>query len=357
MRNDPARTRLAALGTLALMLGYSVYRGSPTRARRDDAPHEAEAPSDLPRPGLVAVLKRTFAEIGDDHVMLVAAGVTFYALLALFPALAAFVSVYGLFTDPATLQDHLSALDGVLPGGAITLIRDQFEMLASNGSTTLGLAFVIGLGTSLWSANAGVKAIFEALNIAYEETESRGFVRLTLVAFSFTLGGLLFIGLALGALIVLPVILDAMAFGGTIETLLSVLRWPLLLAVVAVLIALLYRYGPSRQPPAWRWVSWGSALAAVLWMVFSAAFSWYAANFGSYDATYGSLGAAIGFMTWIWISTIVVITGAELNSELEHQTAADTTTGPDQPIGHRGAVMADSAVGGPDRAKRRGDGL
>ena len=215
----------------------------------------------------------------------------------------------------------------------------------------------LGLGASLWSANAGVKSIFEALNIAYEEPEKRSFIKLTLTAFMFTLGGLVLAILAIAAVLAVPAILQNVPLGETIETLINWLRWPILLVVVAGLIALLYRYGPSRQPAKWRWLTWGSGIAAVLWLVFSALFSWYAANFGSYDATYGSLGAVIGFMTWIWISTIVVITCAELNSELEHQTAADTTTGPAKPMGSRGAAMADRAVGGPDRAVRRGDGL
>ena len=358
MKKSSARDGATALGTLALAAGVKALRRSDSRQTANgDAAPRADAPGDLPSSDMKSVLKRTYAEITNDHVMLVAAGVTFYALLALFPALAAFVSIFGLFTDPATLQSYLAGLEGVLPGGALSLISDQFETLAANGSTSLGLAFAIGLATSLWSANSGVKAIFEALNIAYEETEERGFVRLTLVALAFTLGGLVFVGIALAALIALPVVLENMALGGLFETLVAVLRWPALLAVVAGLIALLYRYGPSRQPPEWRWVSWGSVAAAVLWLVFSGAFSWYAANFGSYDATYGSLGAAIGFMTWIWISTIVVIAGAELNSEMEHQTVADTTTGQDRPIGQRGATMADRAVDGPDRSAKRGGDL
>ena len=323
----------------------------------EQSPHHAETPSELPQRGWMDVLKRTYAEITNDHVMLVAAGVTFYALLALFPALAALVSIYGLFADPATIEGHITALEGVLPGGAMEIISGQLESLAAQGSTGLGLAFVFGLGTSLWSANAGVKSIFEALNIAYEEDETRSFVKLTLTSLAFTLGGLVFVIVALGAVLVVPALLQNMAFGAQLEMLVNWLRWPVLLVVVTGLIALLYRYGPAREPPEWRWVSWGSGLAAVLWLVFSGLFSWYAANFGSYDATYGSLGAAIGFMTWIWISTIVVVTGAELNSELEHETTADTTTGPEKPMGARGAVMADRAAGGPKRARGRGDKL
>ena len=361
MNQTPRRSRLRLLGAFAAMAGLQAWRArrpAPSAEPHDPRePHRADAPSDLPGRGWWAVLKRTYAEIGRDHVMLVAAGVTFYALLALFPALAALVSVYGLFADPATMQEHLGALGGVLPGGAVEVIGAQLETLAGQDETGLGLAFVFGLGTSLWSANAGVKAIFEALNIAYEETETRSFLRLTATSLAFTLGGLLFVILTLGAVLAVPAVLQNVALGAQIETLVTWARWPALLVVVAGLIALLYRYGPSREPAQWRWISWGSGLAALMWLAFSGAFSWYAANFGSYDATYGSLGAVIGFMTWIWVSTMVVVTGAELNSELEHQTLADTTTGPAAPMGARGAVMADRAVGGPKRAPKRGDGF
>ena len=366
MADRPSSFRLVAYA--AAIFGISALR----QTRRvgslphDDTDHDringarvtsAEGPSDIPAGGLWAVIKRTIAEITNDHVMLVAAGVTFYVLLAIFPALAALVSIFGLFADPATIQDQLTTLEGVLPGGALSLISDQLETLTSSGSTSLGVTFAIGLGTSLWSANAGVKAIFEALNIAYEEQEERGFFRLTLVSLCFTLSGLVFVVLALGAVVAIPAMLQTLALGDLVETLMRWLRWPILLALVAALIAVLYRYGPSRAPAEWRWISWGSGAAAVLWVVISLLFSWYAENFGSYNATYGSLGAAIGFMTWVWLSTIVVITGAELNSELEHETAQDTTTGRDKRLGRRGAVMADRVAGGPDRATKRGDGL
>lgn len=356
-------TGLRLLGMLALTLSLTSSKDRHATSASSGADehasegHDARSPSDLPAQGWMDVLKRTFSEVSSDHVMLVAAGVTFYVLLALFPALAAMVSIYGLFIDPETIQDHLAALEGFLPGGAMTIISDQLESLTAQGSTGLGLAFVLGLGTSLWSANAGVKSIFEALNIAYEEPEKRGFVKLTLTAFMFTLGGILMVILALGAVVAVPIVLQNVPLGATLETYLNWLRWPVLLVIVAALIALLYRYGPSRQPAKWRWLSWGSGIAAVLWLAFSALFSWYVANFGSYDATYGSFGAVIGFMTWLWISTIVVITCAELNSELEHQTKKDTTTGPDKSMGSRGAVMADRAIGGPNRAQFKGDGI
>jgi len=303
---------------------------------------EAATPTQIPTLGWKDILWRTYEEFGQDRIMSVAAGVTYYALLAIFPAIAALVSIYGLFADPATIQDHLNALSGVLPGGALDIIREQVTRIAAQGGGTLGLSFVIGLAIALWSANAGMKAVFDALNIVYDEEEKRSFARLNLQSLAFTLGAIAFILLALVGTVVLPIILDFIGLGSGIEWLLSLARWPILLAVVVAGLAVLYHYGPSRDTAEWKWVTPGGLIAAVLWLAGSMLFSWYVANFGSYNATYGSLGAAIGFMTWIWLSTMVVLLGAEINAEMEHQTAKDTTEGAHQPLGARGAAMADT---------------
>jgi membrane protein len=213
--------------------------------------------------------------------------------------------------------------------------------VAANGSTSLGISFLVGLAVSLWSANQGTKAMFDALNVVYDETEKRGFVRLTLATLGFTLGGLVFVVLALAGIVALPVVLQFVGLPRGLESLLQLARWPILLVFLAIMLAVLYRYGPSRQEARWQWLSWGSGLAALLWLGGSALFSWYVENFGSYNETYGSLGAVIGFMTWIWLSSAVVLLGGELNAELEHQTAKDTTTGAPKPLGTRGARMAD----------------
>jgi membrane protein len=268
--------------------------------------------------------------------------VTYYALLALFPAIAALVSIYGLFADPATIQNHLNTLSGILPGGALDVIREQVTRISSKGEGTLGISFVVGLVISLWSANAGMKAIFDALNIVYDEEERRGIVALNLQSLAFTLGAIAFVLLALVGIVVLPIVLDFVGLGAAVEWLLTIARWPLLLAVIVLGLAVLYRYGPSRDRAEWTWVTPGSLIAAIVWVVVSMLFSYYVANFGSYNETYGSLGAIIGFMTWIWISSVVVLVGAEINAEVEHQTAHDTTEGPGQPMGTRGAQMADS---------------
>jgi membrane protein len=214
--------------------------------------------------------------------------------------------------------------------------------IASAGEGTLGLSFIIGLAVSLWSANAGMKAIFDALNIVYDEDEKRSFVKLNLESLTFTLAAVGFILLALAGIVVLPVVLEVVGFSSGVEWLLAIARWPVLLAVVIAGLAVLYRYGPSRDKAEWKWVTSGGIVAAVLWLVVSMLFAWYVANIGSYNETYGSLGAVIGFMTWVWISSIIVLLGAEINAEMEHQTAKDTTEGPEKPMGGRGATMADT---------------
>ena len=332
-------------------------REAKEEGKRSRAGANADSPMEMTAKGWKQVLLRTFKQISSDHVMLVAAGVTFYVLLALFPALAALVSIYGFFADPATIQEQIGALQGVLPGGALEIIEEQLKTLASQDNSKLGLTFLIGLGVALWSANGGMKSIIEALNIAYEEVEKRSFVKLTLTAFAFTLGALVFVIVALFGVVAVPALIQNLALGPVVEPLMNWLRWPLMFAAVALFITLVYRYGPSRDPAKWRWLTGGALLAAVLWVVVSVLFSWYVANFGSYNETYGSLGAAIGFMTWIWISTIIVLACAELNSELEHQTQRDSTTGPDEPMGQRGAVMADRVAGGPKMRAGRSDGF
>ena len=299
----------------------------------------ARHPGQIPFRGWKDIFWRAWTEFNRDNIPQVAGGVTFFGLLALFPAMAAFVSLYGLFFDPSTAAQQVRLLSGVLPAEALGFVNDQLTRLTSARHSGLSLAFVTGLLLSLWSANAGVKSLLVGLNIAFDEKEKRNFFQLNLISLAFTLGGLVFVILAAGAVIVVPVVLAFIGYNGSG---LALLRWPVLLLVVVGSLAVLYRYGPSRETERWSWVSAGSALAAVLWLVTSLLFSQYVAHFGNYDKTYGSLGAVVGFMSWIWVSVITVLFGAEINSEIEHQTAVDTTEGAPRAMGQRGAVMADT---------------
>jgi membrane protein len=291
--------------------------------------------------GWTDIAWRLYHDIQNDRVLLVAAGVTFYAILALFPATAAIVSLYGLFADATTINGHLNLISGFLPEGALEVISDQVKRIASQGQGTLGAAFLGTLAFSLWGANSGTKAIFDALNIIYKEQEKRSFLQLTIRSLIFTIGAVTLVVLALAGIIAVPVILKLLGvpdWSGA--ALLSMVRWPLLYLMILFALACLYRYGPSRRHPQWKWVTLGSAIAGGFWVIGSLLLSWYVGNFGSYNATYGSLGAVIGFMVWMWFSTIIVLVGGEINAEIEHQTAKDTTEGR-KPMGARGAKMAD----------------
>ena len=303
---------------------------------------EAEWPSQIPSKGWKDILWRVWSEITEDRVTLIAAGAAFYLLLALFPAMAAFVSLYGFVADPSNIAEQVAFLGGVLPSGGMELIQNQLESLVTQDSSALSFSFIFAFLISFWSANNGVKTLFEALNVAYEENEKRSFVWLNLVAFTFTLGAMVMGILMIAVVGVIPAFLSIVNLGQFSEQLIAIGRWALMLVLIVFGVSLLYRYGPSRETAKWRWISWGSGLATVVWIVASIAFSYYLQNFANYNATYGSLGAVIGFMLWAWISVVILIVGAEINAEMEHQTARDSTTGDPQPMGERGATVADT---------------
>lgn len=323
------------------------------RAAEPGRGRDADTPAEIPARGLKDVAIRLWTQIDDDHVMLVAAGVAFYSLLALFPLLTALVSIYGLIADRGDIEQHLAKLYGMLPSDAIEIIRQQLVSLNKTEAPKLGLLFIGSFLFSLWSANKAVTSIFEAMNIAYGERERRGFFRFTATTLFFTFGFVLFIVISLVAIVVLPPILEYVGFDEDTHWLLSLSRWPILLIIVITMNAVVYRYGPSRETARWVWLSWGSVASAVLWLIMSGGFSFYAANLARFNETYGSMGAVVAVMTWIWLSAIIVISGAELNAELEHQTAQDTTTGGEKPLGARGAQMADTV--GPNAAQTRRD--
>ena len=318
---------------LALQEARAVETG---RGRR------AVAPSAIPWRGWKDVFVRTYHEIQNDRLLALAASVVFYSLVALFPAIAAGVSSYALFADAATIAGHLSLVANIVPGNALDIVGAEITRIAAASDGRLSLGFAVGLVIALWSANAGMKSIFDALNVIYDEQEKRSFVRLNLISLLFTLFAIAAALLAVSAVIVFPLALAAVGFTTPSEALLGYLRWPAMFALMIVGLAVLYRYGPSRRRAKWRWISVGSVFAALAWLAVSSLFSWYLVNFANYNATYGALGAVIGLMMWMWFSTVVVLVGAELNAEIEHQTARDTTVGVPRPLGMRGAVMADT---------------
>ncbi len=312
----------------------------PGRGRR------ARAPLQIPWRGWKDVLVRTYREILDDRLLALAAGVAFYSLVALFPAIGAGVSSYALFANAATVSNHLQIAADIVPASVLDILGTEMTRIAAKSDGKLTFGFLLGLGIALWSANAGMKAIFDALNIIYDEEDKRGIVRLNMVSLFFTICGIAGAGLAVALVVVFPLLLAAFGLSSSDHPIVGYLRWPVLFVLIILGLSVLYRYGPSRRLAKWRWISVGSVFAALAWLAVSSLFSWYLGNFANYNATYGALGAVVGMMMWMWLSTIVVLVGAELNSEIEHQTAHDSTVGSDKPLGTRGAVMADTVGAG-----------
>jgi membrane protein len=323
----------------------------PAGARRSSAGEgrgrEAEHPGKIPAAGWTDVAWRAWQEISDANLFLVAGGVTYALLLALFPGLAALVAIYGLILNPAQVEAQVGALSGVLPEESRQLLATELHSLVSASSGTLGVSAVVALLLALWSASRGMSGLITALNIAYEEKERRGFFKLNALAIGLTLG-LVIGGLIIIALMgVLPAAIQLIGMGGTTKWLLLGFEWPLLVAIVLTGLAIIYRYAPDRDKPQWRWVSPGAISATCLWLIGSIAFTIYVANFNSYDKTYGSLGGAIILLTWLYLSSFIVLLGAAINAQSEKQTRKDSTVGRPEPLGRRDAKAADTV--GPSR--------
>jgi HAD superfamily hydrolase (TIGR01509 family) len=301
----------------------------------------ARSPWQMPLAAWVQVAKRTWAETSNDNVGLIAAGVAFYGFLALVPLLGAIVLSYGLFADANTVTSNMTTLTSVLPQQAAALVGEQLLNVVHTSDGKKGLGLLVALAIALFGARNAAGAVVTALNVAYEEEETRGFVRVTLLALAITACAVLVAIIAMVAVTAL----------GFLQTLLPTLPAPLAIVgkIVAYLVlaaagaagvATLYRYGPDRRHARWTWLTPGSLLAALLWLLLTIGFGIYVANFGNYDATYGSLGTVIVLLTWMYLSSYILLFGAELNSELEHQTARDTTRSR-RPMGERGAWVAD----------------
>lgn len=302
----------------------------------------ATQPGQIPKTGWWDILLRVKDQISRDNVSIVAAGVAFYAVLALFPALAAMVSLYGLFTEVSDVQQQITSLSSFLPQDAQTLIEEQLTSISTSGESALSFGAIGGLLFAIWSASKGMSAMITSLNIAYNEEEERSFIKVTALALGLTMGSLIFVILTLFLITLLPAVLGMLGFDQRIQTVFSLSRWPLLAVIVMGGLAILYRYAPCRNYPRWQWVSWGAGIATLMWIIGSSAFAIYANDYSSYNQTYGSLGAAVILLMWFWLTAFIVMIGAEINSEMERQTRVDTTEGEPEPMGQREAYSADT---------------
>jgi membrane protein len=319
------------------------------RSNGDAAGREAKRPSEIPSRGWFAVLKRVKAEVKEDNVTLLAAGVAFYAMLAIFPAIIAVVTVYGMVADPAQVESQVSEFAKSLPSGADQLLTTQLENVTSAGRQSLSIGLVLSLLAMLWSASSGVQGLVKGLNLVYDERESRGFLKLRGLSLLLTLGAILMAVVAIALVAVFPAVIGDLGLGQAGELAASIARWVVLALLVLSALAVLYRHAPDRANPRWRWVSGGAVVALVLWLLGSIGFSWYVDNFGKYNQTYGALAAVIILLLWLFLSAFVVLLGAELDAETERQTARDTTTGPERPMGERDAEVADTLGESPQR--------
>lgn len=302
----------------------------------------AASPWDIPARGWKDIVWRAYKETGRDNISIVAGGLTYYMLLALFPALAVLVSIYGLFSNPAELHQQMQSISATLPDGAQQVIGTELDQIVKSSGGALSLGVVVGFLFALYSASRGMSGLIMALNIAYEQHETRGFVRLYLLAIGLTLLVVAIGSIALLLVAGVPAVVQAIGLKTVTKWLVYIFEWPLLLVILMGVLAVLYRYAPDRKEARWRWISPGAAVATVLWLIGSIMFTVYVSNFGSYNKTYGSLGALVGMLTWMYLSAYVVLLGAEINAEMERQTRRDTTEGAEKPMGSRGARAADT---------------
>ncbi len=337
-RRAGERRRSGGVSRGASKISRSASKGSRERGK------EASTPAQIPPKGWKDIALRVKNRIGEDNVSLIAAGVAFYAFLSLFPAIAAGVSIYALIVDAATVENQIAALANFLPAEAQQVIGQQLAAFVSQAEGSLGWAVVLGIVLGIGAANKGTRALFVGLNIAYQEEEGRGFFKQNALTLLFTFGGILLALVCAALVVALPIALAFVGIPESWELFLRVIRWVFLAGILLLGLSLLYRYAPVRENAQWKWVTPGSAIAAVLWLLGSGAFSYYVSNFGNYNEVYGSVGAVVILMLWFMLSSFVILLGAEINSEMEHQTAKDSTTAPEKPMGERGAHQADTVA-------------
>jgi membrane protein len=308
----------------------------------------AEKPTEIPWAGWKQIVKRSWAEHKADNMPIIAGGVAFFGFLSVFPALIAMISLYGLVASPETVARQVEELSAQLPEDAAGLIETQLRSIVDNSGSALSISLLVSILAALWSTSGGVGNLITAVNLAYDEVETRNFVKQKATSLALTLGAIVFVLITFGLVAVVPAVLDALPLGVVGTVLAQVLRWAVLLAVFAGSLAVLYRVAPDRDAPRFRWVSLGAVVVTVIWALVSVGFSIYVDNFGSYDKTYGTIAGVIVLMLWLYLTCYLVLLGAEINSEVEHQTAHDTTIGEPEPMGARGASMADTLPESPE---------
>jgi len=302
----------------------------------------ADTPSELPVKGWKDIAFRMMDEVSADRIGLLAAGVAFYGFLAIFPAIAASMAIAGLFIEPEQVTVQIESLSNLLPQDVIDIITQQASAVAATGGGGLGLTALLGVTIALYSASKGMASLMDGINVAYDEEERRGFLKLKAVTLALTLFLVFGMLVSLAVLLGLPAALTLVDLGGAAERVVLIGSF----AVVALLticgLSVLYRYGPSRDAPEWSWASVGALVGCALWALGSAGFSYYVRAFGSYNETFGSLAGVVIMLTWLWLSAFIILLGAELNAEMEAQTRRDTTQGRDLPMGERDAQKADN---------------
>ncbi len=306
------------------------------------AGRNADSPGDIPASGWKGILKRVKVELKNDHVSLLGAGVAFKLLLALFPGLIAVITIWGLVSTPDQITSQLEGFTAGLPRDAGELLSAQIAKVAKGGNGTLSVALITSLAVAIWSASGGMAGLMEGCTTAYDEVDERKFPIKRGIAILLTIGAIVFLIVAIGLIAVLPAILSSVGLGSAAETAMSILRWPLLALMVAAGLAVLYKYAPDRDQPKLRWVSWGAVIATILWLIGSALFTLYVNNFGKFSETYGSFAGIIVLMLWLFLTAFIVLLGAEINGEIERQTAKDSTVGEERPMGQRNAAPADT---------------
>ena len=305
---------------------------------------EAETPLQIPARGWWQVTRRAFKECSADNVPMLAGGVAFFAFLAIFPAIIAALTLYGLIADPQTVAAQVRDLSAVLPQQAQPIVADQLQSVTATSGRALGIGLVVSLLAALWSASSGTGNLIKAVNLAYDEDETRGFLKVRGIALLLTVGAIVFVLATLALVTVVPVVLDALSLGTAATVVAQIVRWLLLVLVVVAALAVVYRFAPDRDAPRFAWVSAGSLIATVLWIIGSVVFSLYVNNFGSYNKTYGAIAGVIVLMLWLYLTSYIVLLGAEINAESERQPREDTTTGDPAPMGRRGAAAADEVA-------------